>query len=350
MFSIKNFFDGSFLLALIFLFFATQADAQENWLCDESGCAAAISPTEYSGRAAWKLTDGKTEAIVVPSLGRMMSFKRVGGENWLWENSAAAKISGDNWKNWGGDKTWLAPQKRWKELGSKTGWPPPREWDGAPFQSQILSGGKLKIWGPVSPTTGLRISRIFYHDENGDFVIEQTVSKVSGAPMEASIWDVAQITGANLNAVFLSRAEKSNYENGFRWLQGKAGAEITCAPRIVSPNLLKVAPVSVTYKIGTDAPIAAIAAMRDDWALVLKTGRSDGIYPDGETPNSGLSVEFFNSGDAKNNYVELELLSPLLLFKSGERHTQAVRWSVHALPSVDASDVAVHAAIEKLLG
>jgi hypothetical protein len=345
----KKFFTGKLLLVLAVLFFAAHAHAQESWLCDESGCAAAVAPVEYSGRAAWKLSDGKTEAIVVPSLGRLMSFKRIGGENWLWENRAAAKTPGEHWKNWGGDKTWLAPQKRWKEFGSKTGWPPPREWDGEPFQSQILSGGKLKIWGPVSPATGLRISRVFYHDEDGDFVVEQTVSKVQGAPVEASIWSVAQVASADLSAVFLPRAENSVYENGFRWLDKKPGAEIIPAPRPLSPNLLQVAPANAAYKIGTDAPRAAIAAVRGSDVLVLKTERGNGNYPDGETPGSGLPVEFFNSGDAKNGYVELELLSPLLQLKNDERQTQVVRWSLHSLPPADANDSAGHAAIDKLL-
>ncbi len=346
---IQKIFDRTFLLALALLFFATQANAQESPLCDENGCVAAVAPAEYSGRAAWKLTDGKTEAIVVPSLGRLMSFKRVGGQNWLWENQAAAKTSGNNWKNWGGDKTWLAPQKRWKELGSKTGWPPPIEWDGAPFESQILSGGKLKIWGPVSSSTGLRISRVFYHDANGDFVVEQTVSKTQGAPVEASIWCVAQVASADLSAVFLPRFEGSKYANGFRWLQGKTNAEISSAPRAISSTLLKVAAADAAYKIGTDAPRAALAAMRGDWALVLRSQHSSGIYPDGETSISGLPVEFYNSGDTKSGYVELELLSPLLQFRNGERQTHIVRWSVQQLPSADAMDAKVHAVIEKSL-
>jgi hypothetical protein len=345
----KKFFIGKLLLALAVLFFIACANAQENWLCDENGCAAAVVRVEYSGRAAWKLTDGKTEAIVVPALGRLMSFQRVGGENWLWENRAAAKMPGEQWKNWGGDKTWLAPQSRWKQYGSKTGWPPPREWDGEPFQSQILSGGKLKIWGPVSPATGLRISRVFYHDENGDFVVEQTVSKVRGAPVEASIWSVAQVASADLSAAFLPRAENSGYKNGFRWLDKKPNAEINPAPLSLSLNLLQVAPANVAYKIGTDAPRAAIAAVRGSDALILKAARGDGNYPDGETPGSGLPVEFFNSGNAQSGYVELELLSPLLQFKNGGRHTHAVRWSIHSLPSADASEPVVRMAIDKLL-
>lgn len=341
-------FGGKIFLLLVLLF-AARVHAQQNSLCDENGCVAAIAPAEYFGRAAWKLSDGQTEAIIVPALGRLMSFKRVGGRNWLWENPGAAKTSGANWKNWGGDKTWLAPQARWKELGAPKGWPPPREWDGAPFQAQILSGGKLKIWGPVSSATGLRLSRVFYHDDNGDFVVEQTVSKVEGAPVEASIWSVAQIASANLSAVFLPRAENSAYENGFRWLQrneaGWNGENAPPAPRAVAPNLLQVAPSNVTFKIGTDAPRAAIAAMRGNEVLVLKTERRSGHYPDGQTPGSGSPVEFFNSGDTKSGYGELELLSPLLLFNNGERHTQSVRWSLHLLPA-ETNESAVSAAVD----
>ena len=234
-------------------------------------------------------------------------------------------------------------------MGAQNGWPPPREWDGAPFESQILSGGKLKIWGPVSPATGTRLSRVFYHDENGDFVVEQTVSKVEGAPVEVSLWSVAQIAGANLGAVFLPRAESSDYENGFRWLNEKPTEDIMPAPRTVVPKLLQVAPADVAFKIGADASRAAIAAVRGNEALVLKAEWSDGKYPDGENGKRGLPVEFFSDANASKSYVELELLSPLMQLKEGERQTHAIRWSLHSLPSADASDAKVHAAIDELM-
>lgn len=318
-------------------------------LCDEFGCEAAIAETKYHGYEAWRLTDGKTEATVVPALGRVMSFKLVGGDEWLWSaiEGSGKPVKWGAWTNWGGDKTWLAPQSRWGDFGSSNGWPPPREWDQMPFGAQVLSGGKLKIWSPVS-SAGWRISRIFYHDDNGEFVVEQTVHKLHGDTQAASIWSVTQIGGDKIDAVFLPRTASSSYEDGFVWLSKERDR---VAPQAVLPRVLAVKPTLIgSYKIGTDAPRAALAAMRGDWAFVQRAPRPDGIYPDGQDGKSGTPAQLFGLGDAKMNYLEVELLSPLLEFPAASQETHTVRWSIEQLPSANADDPAVHAAIDKLLG
>ena len=335
-------------LALLVFAISARAEGRDGWICGPDGCFAAIQETQYSGFDAWRLCDGKTEAIIVPALGRVMSFKTESGQNWLWNATFPNGKTPDTsaWHNWGGDKTWLSPQANWAKMGAEKGWPPAREWD-QNFQSQVLSGGKLKIWGPVSPVTSLRISRVFYHDANGDFVIEQSVQQEKGAPISAGIWSVTQIDGEELDAVFLARSEKSDYDSGFRQLsKAMNGAQ----PQTVSPTLLQVIPtLSGDYKIGTDAPRAAIAAVKNGVAFVQRAARPEGNYPDGEAGKSGTPVQLFSAGNAKANYLELEMLSPIFSFKPGARWTHAVRWSLHSLPSEDVNDAKTHAAVEKLL-
>ena len=349
-----NFWKRQQLAAFFLLFFAlgcssvAKAEGREGWICGPDGCFAAISETKYQGWDAWRLCDGKTEAIVVPAIGRVMSFKTETGENWLWNATFPKGKTPDygNWNNWGGDKTWLSPQSDWKKLGSEKGWPPPKEWEQTAFQSEVATGGKLKIWGPISSVTGLRISRVFCHNDKGEFVIEQTVRQTKGAPLEAGIWSVTQIDGADVNAVFLPKNEKSDYELGFRQLDKAARAQ----PKSVSSKLLQITPtLDGAYKIGVDAPRASIAAVRDGKVFVQRAARPDGKYPDGEEGKSGTPVQLYGQGMEKINYLELELLSPLLQFKPGARWTHTVRWSLHQLPSEDVDDAATHAAIDKLL-
>lgn len=338
-----------FLLFFAPAFFAiAQADGKEGWICGPDGCFAAISETKYQGWDAWRLCDGKTEAIVVPAIGRVMSFKTETGKNWLWNATFAKGKTPDygGWINWGGDKTWLSPQSDWKKMGSEKGWPPPKEWEQTAFQAEVLTGGKLKIWGPISPITGLRISRVFYHNDKGEFVIEQTVQQLKGAPLEAGIWSVTQIDGAKLDAVFLPISEKSDYEFGFLQLDKNARAQ----PKNVLPTLLQIAPtLNGAYKIGVDAPRASIAAVRGGEVFVQRTARPEGKYPDGQAGKSGTPVQLYGQGIEKINYLELELLSPIFSFKPGVRRTHTVRWSLHPLPNTDVSDAKTHAAIDKLL-
>jgi hypothetical protein len=338
------------LLSLAFLvLWCLPIFAEENPLCSDGECAPAISQVKYFGWDAYRLTDGRTDAIVVPAIGRVMSFGRVGEKSWLWSAMAVKGKASDwaGWRNWGGEKTWLSPQSRWNEFnGSGKKWPPPPQWDQQPFHAEVLSGGHLKLSGVVAPVTGTRIIREFWHEEDGDFAIRQTVEKLRGAPLIAGIWNVAQVDNTDLDAVFLPRSEKSDYPNGFVTLSENNPESFES----VTPTLLRIgASSNGSYKIGTEAPISAAAALRNGWALVAVTSRPEGEYPDGQAGKSGTPVQLFGSGSpAPNNYVELELFSPLRRFVAGSSWTSTVRWRIEQMPSDTSDDPAVYAAIKKL--
>lgn len=280
----------------------------------------------------------------MPSLsGRVMRFGRVGGENWLW-NAPPEKLGGEGFKNWGGDKTFIGPHPIWSNFATKL-WPPDPTWDGPAFESQITSEGHLKLQGPLWRGFGARIEREFWF-ENGEFVIRQTLSKQSGEARELSIWNVAQ--AAPPDAVFVPLNPGSTYKNGFHWFgKPKKSAKIEA----VSPTLLQIVPApGAAYKIGADAPISAIIAVKNGVAWQIRAAKPKGQYPDG-ADGAGFPVEFYNHSDAGNgHYVELELLSPLRRFEIGSRWTHTVFWSLHSLPSGDLSASENRDAINALLG
>lgn len=336
-------------LLLLLVLFSVSSRAKAAPVCLEGECSPAISQTKYFGWDAYRLSDGQTEAIIVPAIGRVMSFGRAGGDNWLW----SAKLEMDKvsdfggWKNYGGDKTWLSPQDQWAKLGSKKGWPPAPEWDQLPFKTEVLSGGHLRITGVLAKATGARIIREFWHEENGDFVVKQTVEKLRGAPLTFGIWSITQIDNSKVDAVYLPLDHDSDYDNGYRWMSEHRER---IAPEGVATSTLRVLPtLKGSYKIGTDSPFCAIAATRKDWVFVERAARPTGDYPDAEAGKSGAPVQLYGQGDPKINYLELELLSPLRKFVAGSRWTHTVKWRLEKLPSSDVNDPAVHARIEKLL-
>jgi hypothetical protein len=315
-------------------------------VCDPiTGCAAAISQTKLGKFDAYWLSDGKTQALVVPALGRVMSYGEVNGDNWLWNAPAKSgkTPSQADWRGQGGNKTWLAPQSEWPQWFGRA-WPP---WEGTPFQAEVLSGGKLHTVSAVSPASGTRIIRDYWHDEKtGDFVIEQSVQKVKGAPLRASIWSVTQI--APPDAVFLPVNPQSAYPNGFQRLdEDSAKGQLVWK---AAGSLLEVRPgAQGAFKLGVDAPVAAIAAVKDGVAFVQKTARPDGEYPDAAPGATGFPVELFNGGTKAAPYVELELLSPLRDYVAGARWIHTMRWSLQQLPLHDVDSSAVHKAVERLL-
>lgn len=140
-------------------------------------------------REAYRLSDGQTQAIVVPDYsGRVMFYGKVGGANWLW-NAPAEKLGGEGFQNYGGDKTFVGPHGLWN-LFAKSIWPPQPSWDGKPHSAEVLPGGRLRTVGPVWDGFGARIIREYSFDANGAFVIRQTIEKVRGGALPMSIWSV----------------------------------------------------------------------------------------------------------------------------------------------------------------
>jgi len=306
--------------------------------CVDGECGPLITQVKFGGRDAYRFSDGKTAAVIVPSLGRVMSYGLAGGPNLLFNNPSAKPDPKNpaNWVNYGGDKTWPAPQEGWALWQKSGGWPPPRQWDGEAHSAQVLTGGKLRTVSPMHPGLGGRVARTYSMNAAGEFVIEQSIEKWSGGPLSLSIWSVTQIN--HPDAIFLRSNPTSTYKSGFHRIDTAAGPFAISQPR---PDLVRAEPSKQgAYKIGVDAPVVALASVKDGVAFVQKAARLKGEYPDGAL-TAGFPIEIYNSSSPA--YVELEMLGPLRTYfgskngKSvGTHFTQTVRWSLH--PLHDASD------------
>lgn len=306
--------------------------------CVDGECGPLITEEKFEGRDAYRFSDGKTAAVVVPSLGRVMSYGLAGGPNLLFHN-AGAKLDPKNpagWVNYGGDKTWPAPQNAWELWQKSGGWPPPRQWDGEAHRAEVLTGGKLRMVSKVQPGLGGRVVRLFSMSPRGEFVIEQSIEKISGGPLSLSIWSVTQIE--HPDAIFVRSNPSSTYKNGFHRIDIGTNPLAIAQP---SPEVVRVEPSKQgAYKIGVDAPVVALASVKGSVAFVQKAARLTGEYPDGAL-TAGFPIEVYNSTSPA--YVELEMLGPLRVYfgskdgKSvGTKYSHTVRWSLHQLR--DASD------------
>jgi len=299
--------------------------------------AGTIKDTEYNGLPAYRLSDGKTEAVVVPSLsGRVMRYGIVYGLNWMW-NASPEILQGDGYKNYGGDKTFVGPHSVWQTFSML--WPPDATWDGAPHQAQVLPEGRLRTTGNIWRGFGLRVIREFSFNDSGEFVITHTLEKVEGEPRQLAIWPVTQTITPDF--VYIPLKVNSAYARGFHSfgiLPESAKLEVLPVPvsdKDTTSNLrlLKVTPTDqVAYKIGADSPLAVIAATKGNLVFLQRGEELVGQYPDGGE-GAGLPVEFYSHGESGTaHFVELELLSPLICLRVGESTTFTTRWSVHTLP------------------
>lgn len=315
-------------------------------LCRNGECQPVITQTTYAGRGAYRLTDGKSEAIVVPSLGRVMRWGQVGGPNLLWNAGSVSSKAGE-WKNYGGDKTWLSPQSFWKVMHGSDNWPPDPAFDGTPQRAQVLSGGQLKLVSSTSPRLGIHLERVMGFNSKGEFVIEQTAVKTAGSPSRVGLWSISQSQAPD--AVFIPTSPASPYKNGFYYLSSLAGAPAQAAK--TEGSVFRVSPRPLaggSAKFGVDAPVSSLVAVKGGLAWLQQSAKPAGQYPDG-ADGAGFPVEVYVNGDPNAYYVELELLGPLVNLFKGAKMTHTVRWSLHDLPSKNLDDPATRTAIEALL-
>jgi len=231
-----------------------------------SSAVGTIAPTVYDGLRAFRPSDGRTEAVVVPEIGRVMRYGLVGSSNFLW-NSPRKTYGENEWKNWGGDKTWPEPQLWWPAIAGRN-WPPDPAWDGHAHRAKILPNNRLQMTSEVAKGFGACVVHEFWFEKNGDFAIGQTVEKVKGEPLLLSIWNVTQIEPPD--AMFVPLNSQSVYKENFHWLVPPKN-ESPIVP--ITPTLLQVRPtvgVSTknTYKIGADTSVIAVAAVFDGVAMI----------------------------------------------------------------------------------
>jgi len=315
------------------------------------GRAAAITRTLWEGQVAYRLSDGRTEAVVVPAWGRIIRYGFVQGPNVLW--TAPALRPGAGYSNLGGGKTWPAPQSDWPQFTGGL-YPPAPSWDGAPLAGQIVQSATpgrshLRLTSRIWQGLGVRLILEFGLSEGGALEISQTFDKVAGEPRRMSLWQVAQVP--HPDAAFLPLSPASAYRNGFFWFFGGPKPDYAGAATVVSPTLLRVRPAGVQYKVGVDAPAPILATVKDGVAFVMRADAppagSQALYPDG-ADGAGFPAEFY-SQSGPPVYSEMELLSPLAVLRRGDRMRASVRWSLHRLSSPDALSAQTQAEVARLL-
>ena len=282
-------------------------------------------PVTWRELPAMRITDGRSEAVVVPSLGgRVVHFGLVGGLNWLWTGELGAEKKMPA-LYWGGDKTYLGPHTLWS-LAQDSMWPPPAP-DFQPCEV-VEPRGLFSTLSASWPGSGARIRRDYSFGKDGELVITHSVAPVPGSREIAALWVIAQT--APTDAVFMPLAAQSPYKDGyFRFGFAKPAAGF--AATLLSPVLLQVKPEpGVNFKLGAHPKLPALAVEKDGHVFLQRADAQEGMYPEG-AEGAGLSVEVYHH-DLKGSgeYVELEQLSPLRRLDKGISLT--TRWSIHPLP------------------
>ena len=287
-----------------------------------------ITRTEYHG---WKnaivISNGQVEAIIVPSIGRVMQFRLVGEEGVFWENSEVAgkavNPKSNDWTNFGGDKPWPSPQSEWPKITPRS-WPPPIGFDSSPWEAKefisnitrmfspeskgAVGATTIQLTSPVDPHFGIRVTRDIYVDVTGAAVmkIKTTFEKVSGTPVKVGVWVITQVNEAE--AVFVPVPKNSPYKEGYNLQSKELPENFNVKDGLIE---LKRDPKKAS-KIGNDA--GTLLWMNAKYVLRVDSPR----ILNADYPDNGSSAEVYTNPDPAK-YIELEMQGPLQEMKVGER-------------------------------
>jgi hypothetical protein len=271
-----------------------------------AGCAAPESPTNYRGWPNPAIVRGDgIEAVVIPSLGRIMDLRRPGEkEGVLWQNPALrgepVRPDAASWTNFGGDKTWPAPESRWMKNAAGQ-WMPPKVFDQTPLRASLTEEG-LRLESPVDSLSGVRFTRLIRPAGRRTLAVTTTYTKVQGDPVDVAVWVVTQLAEPRVIAT-TANTQGPPVNLGFGKVKG-----VEVEQGVV---FWKRFP-DVCAKLGTTGRALAWVGDRHTLLITSVPGEPTGVFA-----GEGNRAEIYVNPDPLP-YVELETLGHLRRLRIGE--------------------------------
>ena len=322
-----------------------------------------VQKCDFRGWTAYRLENGLINLVAVPDIGGRIMAYDLGPYSFLFvDPNLAGKLysseenMGDGslaaWKNYGGDKTWPAPQ----------GWDTEEQWHGPP--DAVLDTGRyflketscdgaralVRMASPPDERTGLQITRQFTLFQGSSRVnVDLSFRNNKDKPIRWSIWDVVQLRAERLSPsgnwvhdpecfVTTPLNPHSRFANGFNVMFGQeANPQWQTDP---ANKLFKAQYLNEIGKVGIDSSAGWIAFSQGSEGYVF--AERFGFEPEGEYPDDGVTVECWTVGAgqvANLNYensgiylMEIEILSPLRDIAPGETASFSIEWGVCRCP------------------
>lgn len=319
---------------------------------------------DFHGWQAVKLNNGLVEAVVVPDVGGRIVAYDLGPYPFLWMDKRLAgrlfspeENMGDGslgaWKNYGGSKTWPAPQ----------GWDNEDQWHGPPdpvldtgrFALETLEaapdGATVRVRSPKDPRTGVQIARqLTLYPGGTRATLHLEMKNVSDRKRTWGIWDVVQVDASATDAsgaesyndqawVYIPTNPDSPFPRGYNVMFGPEDNPEWQSE--VRPNLLGARYLYRVGKIGVDSPAGWFAFVNQalDFAFCMRF-----TYFAGEAyPDEGATVECWTTGlgevidglDYQRDplyHMEAEVLGPLRKMAPGDTQTFDIDWHAARCP------------------
>lgn len=312
---------------------------------------------EFRGWSAAHANNGLITVVAVPDIGGRIMAYDLGPYPFVYvDRDLAGQLFtpeenlGDGtlaaWKNYGGDKTWPAPQ----------GWDSKDQWHGPPdpvldtgrYTLDVLESsdarGTIAMTSPPDRRTGVQITRQATISRGSSRVtLRLTFQNVLNEPIRWSIWDVMQLraerrlpdgslTHEPACAVTTPLNPNSRYPGGFNVMFGdKENPQW----RVDEEEGLFVAPYMWEIgKVGIDSLAGWVAFANA--AAGYAFAEQHRVEENAEYPDDGARVECWTIGrgqvdnldyEGRDIYLmETEVLSPFLTIEPGEQRSFTITW------------------------
>ena len=309
------------------------------------------SPPPAGTDVVW-LSSARLRAGIVPGLGGRMLSLSLDGRELLWRDRSmtddrlqplvaprvpTSGASYDEWQNWGGDKTWPAPQG-----SGPTQWPGPPDaiLDGGAYVVEHVAERSITMRSSFDEKSGLRISRSILLSESADpepgyVQVVSTLTNESARTIRWAAWEVAQFpfTTDDMNSADAGIYVEVNGESEVRSLFNPVG---TIAVERQSASVLRALFCNAVGKLGFPHTTGRVALVHADGSTVRLEFRivaEASQYPDGspfqlwmQTPVSS-TLPGLEGLRPTEPLVELEPTSPSTVLAPGKSVSLTVTWT-----------------------
>lgn len=298
-----------------------------------------------------RLACGGMRVAVMPRLGGRILSLDVDGHELLWRNPAlldedlrplvsitspAPRATFAQWQNWGGDKSWPAPQ----------GWQGENEWPGPPdavfdageFTVRECTGTRIAMDSADDHRTGLAMSRTVECTPDG-LTVETMIRNTSEAQVRWSAWELAQflVVDDDLEAPGAGVWVTVDPAGGRDVVRTIFSPHGVIATRQTATDVVHVPFPDAVGKLGFPAATGRIRLVRAHVTVdIAFEVERDADYPD-DSPFQlwaqvplATPLEQFDGLQPDARLIELEPLTPLRPLAPGERAVLRVVWGPQA--------------------
>ncbi|MGF1523242.1 MAG: hypothetical protein ACFBSF_13080 [Leptolyngbyaceae cyanobacterium] len=290
-----------------------------------------LKQAEFAGwpQAVWVESNHLT-LVLVPQVGGRIMGLRWGKQDLFWVNEALAgkAVNVQTLQNptlekvdwgfllWGGNKTWLAPQDRWRQSL------PFVDLDSGTYKMAILEETanqvKLELTSPICRESNVQITRTVTMNA-ACWSITHRLENRGDAPTAWGIWSNSMVRRPA--QVFLPLGQTSAFEKGVKTFVNE-GDSTTARSRVVAHShdmAIIQCQVPLKFKFGVDSDQGTVLTV-----MPLEAGQYLGwlsqfaTFPD-EPYGHGCTAEVFNA--VAYDYLEVEIHSPVRSLAPGGAFT-----------------------------